>query len=340
MCHKPIFLLLLLCLILLGCERNNYQSLGGQTMGTTYTEHFKPEKTSTTPLQQAIDQRLADINQKMSTYIDDSELNQLNQYTFTDCHPVSSDLFKVLESALQINKLSSGAFDPSIGPLIELWGFDRKETHNEIPSDDLILEAQRNVAYMDITVNAPKLCIHKATPAMKLNLSAIAKGYAVDEVAALLENTYNIHHYLVEIGGEVKVKGKNTHGIPWRVAIEAPLDNTRKVQKVINPGIMGVATSGDYRNYFEKDGKRYSHVIDPRTGKPIDHNLASVTVIHPSAMIAEGLATAFMVMGPKRAMKMARERNIALYMLVKTPVGFIEQMNDAFIPYLSSDSRP
>lgn len=166
-----------------------------------------------------------------------------------------------------------------------------------------------------------------------MDLSAIAKGFGVDKVAEYLESQ-GARNYLVEIGGELRINGVNGKGHPWRVAIEKPTVNAGSVQEVILPGDNGVATSGEYRNYYELDGKRFSHTMDPLTGKPIQHRLVSVTVIHPSCMTADGLATVFMVMGPEKSLAYAKERGLAIFTITKTDDGFEEAYSDAFKPYL------
>ncbi|WP_164503517.1 FAD:protein FMN transferase [Pleionea sediminis] len=304
-------------------------------MGTWYNIIFKEEHKNTGDLAKVIDLRLSSLNQNLSTYIEQSDLNQLNRSSSDGCVEVSDDTAAVMKEALRIYNLSNGAFDPGLGPLIELWGFDKKDTHEMIPNEGSIQEMLTKLTFGKSELNEQKQCIKKGSSDLAINFSAIAKGYAVDELAEVLEKRYGIKNYLVEIGGEVKVKGNNNQGKPWRIAIEAPDPSSRTVQKIVNPGIMGVATSGDYRNYFEKDGKRYSHTINPVTGYPIDHQLASVTVIHPSAMTADALATAFMVLGDKIGYELAEKNKIAVFMIIKTADGFEEQYNQHFKPYLN-----
>ncbi|MCF6194395.1 MAG: FAD:protein FMN transferase, partial [Kangiellaceae bacterium] len=168
---------------------------------------------------------------------------------------------------------------------------------------------------------------------LSINLSAIAKGYGVDQVAALIELN-EIKNYLVEIGGETASKGVNTKGNIWRLAIEAPIEQHRKIQTIFSPKGLGVATSGDYRNYFEKDGVRFSHTIDPTTGKPITHSLASVTVLHEKTMVADAYATAFMVMGKELTLEFAKQHNLPVYLLVEIDNRFEAFYSAQFSQYL------
>ncbi|GAL06806.1 thiamin biosynthesis lipoprotein ApbE [Photobacterium aphoticum] len=174
----------------------------------------------------------------------------------------------------------------------------------------------------------------KDIPDLYVDLSSIAKGFGVDVVADYFEQL-GVADYLVEVGGEIRLKGKNVEGVPWRIAIEKPTeDGSRAIQEVIEPGNMAVATSGDYRNYFEQDGVRYSHLINPKTGKPIANHVVSVTVLNPSCMTADALATAFSVMGEEKAIALANKEKLAVLLIVKTEQGFKEYPSDVFVPYM------
>ncbi|MCO7225080.1 FAD:protein FMN transferase [Pleionea sp. CnH1-48] len=331
------FIILSLLLLLTACSRP-YERISGDTMGTQYHIAYSRAEADRELIQATVEQLLNKVNQQMSTYIENSKLSQLNRSDSLECIPLPKELLAVIAEAKNIHAFSNGAFDPSLAPLIELWGFDKKNTRDRIPSDNAIQQAQKQMHFDKVTIDTSRNCLTKPTPDTSINLSAIAKGYAVDEIAKLLEQGYGVQNYLVDIGGEIKAKGQSAKKRPWRVAIEVPDAQQRKVQKVISPGIMGVATSGDYRNYFEKDGQRYSHTIDPVTGRPITHTLASVTVLHESAMTADALATAFMVLGPERSMALAAQHNIAVYIITKTDSGFKAEYSDSFNPYLTKVS--
>lgn len=327
---------LILCLV--GCFPSKDLSkqellIQGRTMGTTY--HIKlvvPDVFSEQEiLKKAIDKELKSINQSMSTYIKDSELSLFNQYQASDPYEISPRLSEVIAESLRLGYLSEGKLDITVGPLVNLWGFGPNFQPETIPSDELLNETLERVGLEHLSLNEDSLI--KSIPSLYVDLSTIAKGYGVDRISALLE-ARGFHHYLVEIGGEMRLKGFKRSGELWHVAIEKPVTTERAVHQVIVPKNNAVATSGDYRNYFEKEGQRFSHIIDPDSGKPINHKIVSVTVIHPSAMTADGLSTMLMVMGEEQALPFANKNNIAAYIIYKTDNGFVEQSTLKFMPYL------
>ncbi|MCW8878987.1 MAG: FAD:protein FMN transferase [Kangiellaceae bacterium] len=313
------------------CEQQpSYIHLQGYTMGTTY--NVKAEDLGTAEkLQKKIDHRLDEINQLMSTYIDDSELSLFNENLSTECLPLSPDTIEVIRAAVDVSESTSGKFDVTLAPLIEMWGFDKKETNNEIPSQLEIDSQLAQIGYSKIHIE--NNCVAKRNPNLSINLSAIAKGYGVDEIAEIV-SSFGHQNYLVEIGGEIVVKGVNTKGKAWTVAIESAATVNRSIQRLLALDNLSIATSGDYRNYFEKDGKRYSHTIDPTSGYPIEHNLASVTVLHKQNMMADAIATAMMVMGADESLKYAEKYQTPIFMLVKVGDKFEERYSSAFKPYL------
>lgn len=300
-------------------------------MGTSYQITLLSTRVKANQIHQQVETRLKTINQLMSTYIDDSELSIFNRSLSLDCQVVSSETYLVVKNALTISEQTQGKFDVTISPLIAEWGFDKKQTDNVIPSEETINKLLTEVGYNNIVLGDE--CIQKKTPHLSINLSAIAKGYGVDQIAALLQNN-EITDYLVEIGGETASKGVNPQSVSWRLAVEAPVEQYRKIQQVFTPLGLGVATSGDYRNYFEKDGLRYSHTIDPSNGKPVTHKLASVTVLHPQTMLADAYATAFTVMGEKSSLDFANKNEMPVYLLVKTETGFKTVYSEAFAKHL------
>lgn len=294
-------------------------------MGTIYNVKYIGK---TKPgLQQSIDQRLVEINKLMSTYDPESELSRFNQWQSTQPFTLSAETLEVLNEAKRLGYLSHGMLDVTVGPLVNLWGFGPQARPEKIPDANQIAAVRARIGLNKLTLNSQTA--QKAHPELYTDLSTIAKGYGVDEVAKVLENA-GITNYLVEIGGEMRVKGKKLNGNNWRIAIEKPLIDKRSMQRIIVIGDNAVATSGDYRNYYEQDGMRYSHLIDPVTGKPIQHNLVSVTVVHPSSMTADGLATALNVMGKERALALASQENIAALMITKENGDFKEYTSPAF----------
>jgi len=302
-------------------------------MGTSYHITLRADSDTAGQLAEKIEQRLARLNQLMSTYLADSELSRFNQSRSTDCFPFSTETATVIRAAQSIYEQSGGAFDPTLAPLIEIWGFDKRDTQDQLPSAELIAQLREQTGMDKLKIGAD--CIAKTLPELSLNLSAIAKGYAVDEIGRLL-SAQGISDFMVEIGGEVVTRGKNPRGKAWHIAVEKPVSDTQAVQRIIAISNRGMATSGDYRNYFEKDGKRYSHTIDPRSGYPINHKLASVTVIADTSMQADAWATAMMVLGEKEGLQLAEKQQLAVYMLVRSGDGFCEQASSAFMPYLGA----
>ena len=292
-------------------------------------------KSNQQELQQAIDQQLLLINQQMSTYQDDSELSKFNRALVGEWVNVSANLFDILVMSMELSWLTGGAFDITVGPLVNLWGFgpDGLDMPSTVPDAGNIKALLEQSGFQAIELALDDNSIRKTKPVI-LDLSAIAKGYGVDKVAELLLYA-GYTDFMVEIGGELRLAGNSPRGTPWRIAIEQPDANAfGQSNKAVQVSGVSIATSGDYRNYFEQDGKRYSHTIDPTTGYPTDHSLASITVIADSSAYADGLATALNVLGPEKALQLAEQQGLAIYMLVKTEQGFAAQYSEAFKPYL------
>ena len=317
------------------CQNNNYKIvlINGLTMGTTYSIKIKTADTvvNQEKIRAGIEKILLEINQKMSTYIVDSELSVINFSNSLDSNLISDDLFKVISHANTISKTTNGAFDITVGPLVNLWGFGPNKSENKIPPNEEIELIKKNIGYKKIYLNKETTSIKKLHPDLYVDLSGIAKGFAVDKIALYL-NSYNLENYLVEIGGELIAKGTNEDNEVWQIGIENPNNN---LAKIIGLKDIAMATSGDYRNYFEKNGVRYSHTINPNTGKPIKHKLASVTVLDKTAMNADALATAFMVLGPAKTIELANELKIGVYLIIKNDENFYEEYNEYFEPFIS-----
>ena len=292
-------------------------------MGTGYSVKLVdlPPEIDPQTLQGALDRLLEQVNAAMSTYRADSELSRFNQNQSTDWVEASPQLLGVLQEAQQISRLSDGAFDISVGPLVNLWGFGPGARREQAPSPSEIQAAQARVGYQLLDLRADPPALRKTRPDLYLDLSAIAKGYAVDLLAAYLDSR-GLANYLVEIGGEVWGRGHNRHGRPWRIAIEKPDPGSRSVHDVVQLDGQGIATSGDYRNFFEQGGRRYSHSIDPASGHPVEHDLASVTVLAPSVMRADALATALLVLGPERGLALAEHQGLAALFIIREGEGF------------------
>jgi len=311
--------------------------LQGAIMGTSYIvkmvelpAELKPER-----IQTEIDAILEKINRQMSTYLNDSELSQFNRSQETSWIDASKQLVEVLKQAQHVSALTSGAFDVTVGPLVNLWGFGPSPGIDQVPSEQQIREAMSRVGYTALQVRSSPPAIRKDRPDVYVDLSAIAKGYAVDAVAGHLQ-ALRIDDYMVEIGGEIQAKGRNARGTFWKIAIEKPSSGSRSLHTVIELHDVGMATSGDYRNYFEKQGRRYSHTIDPKSGRPVIHELASVTVAHPSTLYADAMATALMVLGADAGFRFAEEHKLAVFFIVHSEDGFYDRASTAFGQYFTS----
>ena len=334
---RPLVLLSLLCFALAGCSKSSGPEeleFSGSTMGTTYSVKVVDLPKNLKPQQVAdrIQAVLDDVNDRMSTYKPTSEVSRFNESPVGTSMKMSDETFTVLQKAMTIWRLSKGTFDITVGPLVNLWGFGPMGRPNRIPSPEEEAKAWARIG-------ADALVLHPDTHEVEkhkdlyIDLSGIAKGFGVDKVAEALE-ALGIHRYLVEVGGEIRAGDDKSPGQPWRVAVEKPVSQLREVEQVINVNNLAMATSGNYRNYFEENGHRYSHEIDPRTGKPIAHNLASASVVATDCADADAWATAMMVLGPKEGMEVANANNLPVYMLVKEGDGFKPLQSKAFDMYL------
>ncbi|HEY9030834.1 MAG TPA: FAD:protein FMN transferase [Kangiella sp.] len=323
--------LISLVLTLSACQQEpQYNKLSGSTMGTTYNITFESNGVSIDKLQSALTHELDTINQLMSTYIPDSEINQFNALTTDTCFTFSESTWIVLVAAKDVYHQTNGAFDITVGPLIQRWGFDATEYDEKVPTNDEVKALHESVGTDLLEFNFAEQCISKANPKLTINLSAIAKGFAVDQLANIMAE-FQIPNYLVEIGGETKGHGVNVHGYPWRIAVEKPSSSASHQELlVIALENTSIATSGDYRNYFEVDGKRFSHTINPTTGYPVDHNLTSVSVIHPSNMYADAYATAMSVMGSEASLEFAAQYQLPVLVIQRQDDELITLQNNLF----------
>jgi thiamine biosynthesis lipoprotein len=320
---------ILVSLFLTGCSNKpEIIEISGSKMGTSYHITVVADQLPPDDLAQQIDQLLSVVDNSMSTYKQNSEISQFNRLPAGGSLKISSEFADVIRISQKVWTLSEGAFDPTIAPLVDLWGFGPTENELPIPSTESIQIALDSMGFDSVLLEDSTLTKNKA---LSLDLSAVAKGYAVDLVADHLE-MLALPDYLVEIGGEIRVSGFNAEGVAWKIALEQP-QLFAAVDRVIDLTDIAVATSGDYRNYFEKDGQRYSHTIDPRSGQPIMHSLASVTVITESCAEADAWATAFSVMGVTQSKSLANQLGIATYMLVRQEDDFVAISSDDFEPY-------
>lgn len=321
--------------LLIGCTpapENRVIALQGATMGTSYSIQVVdlPPAIELKVLRDRIETELDLVNDLMSTYRDDSELSGFNRSRTTDWFAVSPELAGLVKEAARISAVSAGAFDPTVGPLVNLWGFGPGGDGTDTPPTDTeIAQATARVGYRKLSVRSDPPALRKSEPALYLDLSAIAKGYGVDRLADLFD-AIGIANYLIEIGGELRGRGYKGQDRPWRIAVERPDPGRRAVHRILALRDGALATSGDYRNFFEHAGKRYSHTIDPKTGRPVTHSLASVTVLAPRAARADALATAFLVLGPKAGFVLAESLKTPALFIIRTPEGYSERQTSAF----------
>ncbi len=293
--------------VLAGCNQQSVSShtYSGKTMGTTWSVKTVGECVVT---QDQLEQRLIDVNQVASTYIADSELSVLNRNAAAgQTISISSALSAIIEESLYVFDVSDGAFDVTVGRLVRLWGFG-PDFRSKPPSKEDTDAALLNVGSAAINVQPTAITY---TSAREIDLSAIAKGWGVDQLGELLES-HGCVNYLAEIGGELLAKGTNDRGEFWAIAVEKPQRQGQQAIQILQLDNKAVATSGDYRNFYEYEGKRYSHTIDPSTGMPVTHSLASVTVVANDATSADGFATALNVMGVERGMPVAKAEGLAV----------------------------
>jgi thiamine biosynthesis lipoprotein len=307
-----------------GIARAETLELRGATMGTTY--HIKlvadPALVNADDLQSEIELILARIDRQMSTWRDDSELSRFNRAPAGEWFPVSEAVAAVVAESLDISEKTSGALDVTVGPLVRLWHFGpnadarvgREPSQFVPPSDQLIRQERRRVGYHQLEVRAKPPALQKKVDRLEIDLSSIASGYAIDLLARCLKER-DITNYMVELGGEVRASGKREDGNPWRVGVERPSGGKREMYASVPLANAAMATAGDYRKFYEHNGRRYSHVIDPAGGRPIEHELASVTVVADTCMAADGWDTPLLILGDERGIEVADKNGVAALFL-------------------------
>lgn len=327
----PLFLVATLLLACSGEKSLPTHELQGNSMGTTYRIAIinpAPDIAFDALASQLQDQ-LDHIENVASTYRDSSDVGKFNLDGSTDWIPVSGELCAMVSTAAAIGQQTSGAFDITIGSIVNLWGFGPDADRDAPPQDTEIAVALSSAGLENLEIDCDRSQLRKSDGRMKIDLSGWAKGYAVDQLSELLDAS-GLDNYLVEIGGELKVRGHNAKGRPFAIAIENPAAELSDDYTIISISNTGVATSGDYRNYFEYEGTRYAHTLDPATGRPVLHSLSAVTVIHPSTATADGLATALLVLGPDDGLRFANAEGIAALLAVSTPSGLQYLTSSAF----------
>ena len=328
--------LLLATCLLAGCAAApEVLRFEGPTMGTSYhiTVIDPPGGATAKQYQSDIDAVLARIDASMSTWRSDSEISRLNAAAVGEDIGLSAELHAVLSESLAVARLSDGAFDVTVAPALAAWGFGPGSAGPRMASADQLTALSGHVGSDGLLLQDAPPALRKLAP-RSIELSAIAPGYAVDLLAAAF-SARGLRDFMIEIGGEVRTSGMNAQGKPWRIGVEQPDAPPGTPAIAVLPGEGAVSTSGDYREFFVAEGRRYSHTIDPRTLRPVSHTLASVTVIAPTCMRADAMATALMVLGPEQGLALAEREGLAVYMMLRVPGGFEARQSAAFAPYLS-----
>ena len=339
--HSREWLFCLLALFfLVGCDRQIPPiQLGGDIMGTTWGVSYIEGPPELTPrqVQAGVEALLARVNLSMSTYRTDSEISEFNAVDTQTWFSSSAEFFAVLKAALDVGQKSKGAYDVTVGALVDLWGFGPGNMIEDPPAKDEIADLMSGVGQANLRLDVQNGRILKQSN-LSVDVSSLAKGYAVDRVAEWL-SAQGVSRYMVEVGGEMRLSGLSGRGDPWRIAIEQPKVSDRAIAITLSLTDVSIATSGDYRNYFEAEGRRYSHSIDPRTGYPVTHDLVSVTVVHQSCMMADAWATALTVLGAKDAMAVAQAQGLAVYFIRRLDDEFVHSQTPLFAAYLPPAKR-
>jgi thiamine biosynthesis lipoprotein len=329
---KPGLVVVAMGLLLAGCG-DKVESFGGPTMGSTYSVKYVRSYGGPDPqqVQAKVEALLAEVDEQMSTYRADSLISRFNDLPAESCMQLPQTMLDLVRYGDRLSKESDGAFDLTVEPLMDLWGFGPHGRGERVPSAEDITQVRQQVGYNHLKIDGTQLC---KDIDIKLDFNSIAAGNTVDRGAHLVESL-GITSYLVEFTGELKARGHKPDGSAWRIAIEAPRDDAQVAQLVLALDNLAMSTSGDYRNYFEENGKRYSHTFDPHTGAPIAHNLASVTVVSPSALHADGLSTMMEVLGPDKGYSYAIDHQVAAFFITRESQGFVTRSTPALTAMLA-----
>jgi len=334
-----LLLTAVLALSLVACDKPAAEPalvLEGKTMGTVWRVSLAGvDQARKAELQQRIQQRLDADDAELSTWKPESALSRFNQSRDLTPQPVSENMADIVTTALRIGRKTGGAMDITVGPLVNLWGFGptKQPVHTPDAAQIAAARAETGLQHLRVVQGAGGQWLQKDLPGLYVDLSTVGEGFATDHLARLMEQL-GINNYLVSVGGAVLSRGLNAQQQPWRVAIQKPTDRENAVQARVDLQGHGISTSGSYRNYYELDGKRISHVIDPVTGRPIEHKLVSATVIATTALEADGWDTGLMVLGTEKAKALALEQHLAVYLISKQGDKFVSWMSPQFAAFL------
>ncbi|CCJ76075.1 FAD:protein FMN transferase ApbE [Cronobacter muytjensii] len=338
--------LLAVALTVAGCDNAPTSSpqalvLEGKTMGTSWRVSLAGvDAARAQTLRDKIQARLDADDRLLSTWKDDSALMRFNHARTTAPWPVDEAMADIVTESLRVGAKTDNAMDITIGPLVNLWGFGPDKQPVKTPDQAQVdaARARTGLSRLKVINGAGQQWLQKDLPDLFVDLSTVGEGYAADHLARLMEEE-GVSRYLVSVGGALASRGMNPGGRPWRVAIQKPTDRENAVQAVVDINGHGISTSGSYRNYYELDGKRLSHVIDPATGRPITHKLVSVTVISPTALEADAWDTGLMVLGPEKAKAVALREKLAVYFITREGDGFATWMSPQFKTFLEQSEN-
>lgn len=322
-------LLVTVLLSLAGCgQGNTLERISGPTMGSSYTVQYvrTPQGPAPEQIKREVEAILEGVDKRFSTYRSDSLIAAFNRLPANSCQPMPADVLELVRVGEQLSQRSDGAFDLTVEPLLDLWGFGPQSRMEKVPSEQALASARQRVGHGHLRIVGEQLC--KDAP-VEVDFNSIAAGHAVDLLVARLQ-TLGVADLLVEATGELKALGRKPDGSHWKVAVELPREDRQIAQQVLAVDGFGVSTSGDYRNYFEENGQRYSHTFDARLGRPVKHDLAAVTVFDRSTLMADGYSTLLLVLGPQQGWDFALKHQIAAVFVTRVADGFVSRSTPAF----------
>ena len=333
---KPALFALLASVLLAGCGEK-IEEFGGPTMGSHYSLKYVAGEGTPEPaaLKAEVEGLLAEVDQQMSTWRADSDLSEFNRLPAGSCRAMPAPVLELVRFGERLSADSDGAFDLTLEPLLDLWGFGPQSRGQQVPDAAAIADVLQRIGLQHVRIEGEQLC---KDIDLQLEFNSIAAGYAVDQVSAYLRSQ-GIHNYLVEITGELQARGHKPDGSSWRIGVEAPREDRQVAQQVLNIDGWSVSTSGDYRNYYEENGVRLSHTLDPRTGHPVSHALAAVTVLHESALQADGLSTLLMVLGPEQGLAYAEKEQLAALFVSRVKGEFVSQASSVFTQRFATEEN-
>ncbi|MFQ6571758.1 FAD:protein FMN transferase [Pseudomonas sp. UM16] len=316
-------------LSLVGCGQGaSLERISGPTMGSSYTVQYvrTPQGPAPQQVRQEVEAILEGVDQRFSTYRSDSLIEVFNRLPANSCQPMPADVLELVRVGEQLSQQSEGAFDLTVEPLLDLWGFGPQARKEQVPSAQALASARKRVGHGHLRIVAEQLC---KDAAVQVDFNSLAAGHAVDLVVERLK-ALGVTDLLVEATGELKALGHKPDGSQWKVAVELPREDRQITQQVLAVDGFGVSTSGDYRNYFEENGQRYSHTFDARLGAPVKHDLAAVTVFNRSTLMADGYSTLLLILGPQDGWDFALRHEIAAVFVTRVADGFVSRSTPAF----------